>query len=209
MTEGNGPAALGVHLGSGRDGTGVVTAVGVTGPDVYGLAAAGRWELDLAAGGTGQLYHRARHLGEAEGQRLVTSGQAEVRARAEQGLRQIIRESAMSGVVIGCVAVPVDLDPDRAAVPLAQIVASHSLIHVAEAALYHEGLARAADAVGVPVVRFDSRSGDALSAVAVAGSPEDVDDIVRRFGAELGRPWRRSHRDAAAAALIAWSRIGS
>ncbi len=209
MTDGNRVGALGVHFGSGRDGTGVMTVVGVAGPDAYGLVAAGRWEFDLAAGATGQLYHRAKQLGEAEGHRLVGTGRSEVRVRAEHALHRLVRHAATSGVVVGSIAVPADVDPDRAELPLAQIVASHALIHVAEAALYQEAVAHAADTAGIPVVRFDTGVGGSLAAAAVAGSPEDADDVVRRLGAQLGRPWRRSHRAAASAALIGWSRLGA
>ncbi len=76
---------------------------------------------------------------------------------------------------------------------LQRILASHSLLHAAEGALYEEVLIDAAAKVGLPAVLVEERTIEIPHALDVAGK-------------ELGPPWQKDHKLAAAAALIATGR---
>jgi hypothetical protein len=76
---------------------------------------------------------------------------------------------------------------------LARILASHSLLHAAEGALYEEVLIDAAAKAGLPAVLVEERTIDIPHALEVAGKA-------------LGPPWQKDHKLAAAAALIATRR---
>lgn len=85
---------------------------------------------------------------------------------------------------------------------LAEVLESWHLTCAADGMMYREGLADAAAALGLDVVRYPRRSDPiALAADALEVSRERVDALLRELGRPLGKPWRKEHRLAAAAAL--------
>jgi len=91
---------------------------------------------------------------------------------------------------------------------LSTILRSHPLLHAAEGELYSEALADAAQAAGLPMVRFTTKNlvGDAASALDC--SPATMMEIVVKLGHGLGAPWAKDQKEAATAALLALHTVG-
>jgi hypothetical protein len=89
---------------------------------------------------------------------------------------------------------------------VAGVLASHSAMHAAEGQLYRDAWADAAADRGVAVALH--ARGDALGgAAALLGTTaERLGTAVSALGRELGPPWQKEHREAAAAALGELSR---
>jgi hypothetical protein len=200
-----GQIGIGVCSGTGRDGTGRVVVVAVRrAPAGGGVEVAWRGEVSLVPDGTsGRVAHGAAHLPEAEAEARLAGAHDEARRRAHDAL------SALAATLTGGpgaavpVVVPTAADAERADAPLAEVLASHTLIHVAEIALFRDALAEAAQDAGLPVARVVD---DDLTAAAAAsrGTPaEELADEVRALGKEVGPPWRKAERAAATAAVLA------
>ena len=247
-----GPVAVGVHTGSGRDGTGeaVLVAIrsgGSAGPDSGGAAGGAqflrRCAVTLVGDGTGQVLHRAQAVPPRAAAALVDDAATTARRLAGAAIADLLASldpdthtdadavvpasldadrnadvdaslgadasldadaslgadvdagagaHADAGVVVG---VPTGVDAEEADVPLADVLASHRLIHVGEAALFRDAVSVAADDAGLAVVRLVD--GD-VAAEARTRSAE-----LAALGRVAGRPWRRAEREAAAAALLA------
>ena len=172
------PVAVGI-----RDHTGWAVAVAL-GP---GPAVVDRRRLQLLDDSLPrQPYHAAQDLPLDEAADLVARVEAAALEAATDALRALC---AGLGRPVAAVAVgPAPRVPDS----LERILASHTLLHAAEGALYREAIAEAAAGLGLPVVRFDLKT--------VLG---EVDVDLAALGRGLGPPWQKDHREAAAGALLA------
>ena len=242
-----GPVAVGVHTGSGRDGTSeaVLVAIrsgGSAGPHSGGAAGGAqflrRCAVTLVGDGTGQVLHQAQALPPRAAAALVDDAATTARRLAGAAIADVLASldadlgadadllapraspdadasldadtslgadkhtgadvdvgagaHADAGVVVG---VPTGVDAEEADVPLADVLASHRLVHVGEAALFRDAVAVAAEDAGLAVVRLVD--GD-VAAEARTRSAE-----LAALGRVAGRPWRRAEREAAAAAVLA------
>jgi hypothetical protein len=132
-----------------------------------------------------QPYHAASDGGMslAEASRLI----AKVELAAERAARAATRDAAKGfgadavAVVGGGRAIPRELE---------RILASHPLLHAAEGALYEEAVAEAARANGLRVELVPP--GDLV-----------VSGALDALGRQIGPPWQKDHKLAAAAALRA------
>jgi hypothetical protein len=139
------------------------------------------------------VYHQAAELPLAEASKLVKRTKRAVQESASAalaGLLQELRSSAVSidaaGVTTGSMAVPSDLPA---------ILAAHTLIHLAEGALFQEAVAQACEARGMKVIRVRERElWSKLSA--------DVREEVDRLRGLIGPPWGADQKTATAAALV-------
>jgi hypothetical protein len=199
--------ALGVRDHAGRDltGTASLVALGLTGPDGDPVVV-DRREADLLGDPAlpGRVYHAAVGRAAEEAAALVDRA-AEAAARAAgELLAGIAATLDQAGHQLTGVAVAIDPDGldvlDR---PLPEVLASHTAQHQAEAELYRDALATAAEARGIPVTRYD-RSGLAATAAAALGAPPaELDRTLALIGRGLGPPWRKAHKEAALAAWLA------
>jgi hypothetical protein len=153
--------------------------------DVPGFV--GRREIGLAGPGLpAQPFHAAAALDLAAAGMLI--GQAE-RAAAETAadeLRALVASlpalPSVSGVavVVKAVAIPDSVE---------QVLRSHAWMHAAEGLLYREAVLAAALQCGWTAYAVD------LSTLPAA------DQVLGALGRDAGRPWRRTEKDAARAAL--------
>ena len=85
---------------------------------------------------------------------------------------------------------------------LAEVLASRPLTLAADGMLYREALADAAAALGMAVRRYPRGTDPTrMAADALGVDVAEVASVVARFGREAGPPWRKDHKQAAAAAL--------
>ena len=91
---------------------------------------------------------------------------------------------------------------ERLPVALEEVLGSRPLTLAADGMLYRETLARAASELGMEVRRYPRRTDPALLAAEAMGMEvAEVNALIARFGREVGPPWRKDHKLAAAAAL--------
>jgi hypothetical protein len=152
-----------------------------------------------------QAYHAAAGLPADRARQLIAEVERSASEAAKTALTQLLQDLQAQGhqlravgVCIGTSRIPAELDA---------ILASHALLHAAEGELYREALADAADAAGLPVVRFTNRSLLAEAAAVLDRSPADVGDTINRLGKGLGPPWARDQKEAATAAWYALSSV--
>ncbi len=87
--------------------------------------------------------------------------------------------------------------------PLEVILRSHPLVHTAEGELYRDVVARACEALGIPVVRLPAKELDKRAKTALSISESRMRAQLDAAGKASGRPWGAEQRECALAAWIA------
>jgi hypothetical protein len=159
-----------------------------------------RWELcddDLPRA----VYHAARDLELPAAERLVRRVGLSARRAAARQLQGTIEELESGGYqVVGAgIAVGSRRLPDE----LAEILASHPLVHTAEGHLFREALADAAELHGLPLTRFVQQDLYEQAADQIGTSDESLRAQLTGLGRALGPPWQQDQKEAAAAAWLA------
>ena len=91
---------------------------------------------------------------------------------------------------------------DNLPASLEDVLRSRPLTHAADGMLYRELLAAAAAELGMEVRRYPRKTDPTvLAAEAIGVDVAEIASVSARFGREAGKPWRRDHKLAAAAAL--------
>lgn len=150
------------------------------------------------------VYHAARDLDLPGAQRLVRKVEVAARRAAEGQLERTLDQLAASGYQVGAAAIAGAAR--RVGSDLAEILASHPLVHTAEGQLYREALADAAEHRGLPLVRFLQQDLYEEAAKQVGLSEESMRAQLTGLGRALGPPWGKDQKDAAAAAWLALAR---
>ena len=145
-----------------------------------------------------QVYHAAVGLDLDLARELVAEVERSAVAAAGYELAGLVAELTAHGHRVRGVAVAVGTT--RVPQELATILGSHPLLHAAEGELYREALADAAEAAGLPVVRFVGRN---VLVDAAAALERPIADTLAELGRGLGPPWAKDQKEAAAAALLA------
>jgi hypothetical protein len=119
-------------------------------------------------------------------------------ARSAQREAQRVLESLASSLSPTIVGVAL-----RACPPLPETIAArladYRAQNVADSVLYREALAQAARARDWSVHWYEAKT--VFSEAARALGRNDIDDLLRKTGAELGPPWQKDHKLAMAAAI--------
>jgi hypothetical protein len=166
--------------------TGSVTLIALRGTRRWPVFA-GRWEASLMPGDLpAQPYHAAAELAAAAAESLIRRGEAAAEEAALAALRSAVADLPQTASITG-VAVVVKAVSVPASV--AAVLRSHAWMHAAEGVLYREAVLAAA-----------RRGGWAAHAVDAPALPA-AEEVVAGLGAAAGRPWRRTEKDAARAAL--------
>lgn len=147
------------------------------------------------------VYHAARALRLDAGERLVRKSADLSLARAKASLHGAVEELASreydviaSGIVAGS-APP--------ATSLEAILASHSLVHAAEGALFRAAVRGACEALDLPVTEVRAKDLPSRAAAALGVSAAKVSERLAAIGKAAGRPWAKDQKDSCLAAWIA------
>jgi hypothetical protein len=160
----------------------------------YGPQVHAREQLDLP--GPVRPYHEAVGLPIDEASTLVDDATTRTYGLAGAAVRRLAAAYELVGVAIVAGAGSVRED-----VPLRQALESHGTLHAAEAELYRDALAEAADGIGLPVTLVAPRETPALGRRVLGCDDEDLPGRLTALGRPFGRPWTRDHKDALVAAL--------
>jgi hypothetical protein len=181
-------SVVGMHS---RTGTAEAVALAVSGRAGSSVTFRGRWSLDLLEDRADrQIYHTVSDLPLNRAEAMVRETIEVVAEIAVRHLGSIIRTLGTVdavGVIVGDFPVQDSLAP---------ILAAHTLMHAAEGALFRDALLDAATACGVAGVGVSRNQATEL----IAG---EYADVLAAVGAEAGRPWRKDHKLATVAAILA------
>ncbi len=146
-----------------------------------------------------QPYHALAALPLPEARRRLAHFEARAGALASASVRPLAERAAAAGAPLAAAGI---LDASgRGPADLAAILASHALIHAAEGNHFRAALAGACQGLGVSVTRLPRGQLEARAATALGRPAQQLADVVRALGAQVGAPWGA---DQKCAALLAW-----
>jgi len=153
-----------------------------------------------------QAFHAASGVPIEHAREVIMQVERSATAASERELRYLVHDLTTQGHQVRAVAISVP----TTSIPqdLSTVLRSHPLLHAAEGELYSEALADAAQAVGLPMVRFTTKNLVGDAAAALNRSPATMVDMVVRLGHGLGAPWAKDQKEAAMAALLALHTVG-
>jgi len=164
-----------------------------------------RRRIDLAGAAaartsaTVQPYHMARDLDIERARDLIERSTREATRLAEVAVRGTIDSlRAKDWAVAAC---GILLASGRPLPSLAEILASHSLIHGAEGEMFRQALQSAGESFGLRVLGAKERDLYPRVAAVFGASPEQLRSALDGLGRALGPPWRQDEKYAA---LVAW-----
>lgn len=141
-------------------------------------------------------HHEGLELALADAEELLNRVRQSVVEHAQSTLAELRSSHAIGSVVLQ--KSPFERLPDS----LAEVLTSRSLTCAADGMMYREALADCAATLGMEVVRYPRKSNEIAAAADEHGvARETVSALLSALGRELGPPWRKEHRNAAAAAL--------
>jgi hypothetical protein len=182
-----------------RSHSGWAALVAIAGPSTE-PSIVGRHRIEMCGDGLPkQPYHAAEDLELKEADALIRLCNKASRALALRAFRETMTPLRRDGhEVVGCGLL---LASGRPLPALAQVLASHSLIHAAEGEMYREALRAASRACELPLTEVKERElWDRCAKVLRLPLPS----LKRRlddWGRALGPPWRQDEKYAA---LVGW-----
>ena len=146
-----------------------------------------------------QPYHTAAKLTLDEARAFIARIRKEARAFAAGAIRNLRQNLQENGYTLDRSVIL--LSSARPLPALPKILASHSLIHTADGALFREALLHASKSCGIEALAFRERDLPAIAARALRKKPAQLTRVVNELGRSLGPPWSQ---DEKLAALAAW-----
>ncbi len=139
-------------------------------------------------------YHAAAARPQGEAQALIGSVEKAAAAAALTTIRGFVSS-------LGAVAAVGVVGGNRLLPELPRILAKHALLHAAERNLYEQAVIQAATRAGLPVTTIPATGklfDHASDVLGVALEPS-----LAALGKSIGPPWKKDHKEATAAALVA------
>ena len=190
-------AALGLRAHSGW-----AALVAVAGPIAEPIAVLRR-RVVLSEGTPRQPFHAAEGQPFGAAEDLIRRSTEEAAALAERAVKEAMAElTAMGHEAVACGLL---LASSRPLPGLAQILASHALIHTAEGELFRDVLRRAIRGCGLSLAEVRERELEAEAELSLRRSPAELQRRVADWGRALGSPWTQDEKRAA---LVAWLALG-
>jgi hypothetical protein len=186
-------AALGFRAHSGW-----AVLVAVAGPVAEPIAVLRR-RVALSEGTPRQPFHAAEGQSFAAAEDLIRRSTEEATTLAESAVREAIAELRAMGHET--VASGLLLAAARPLPGLAEILASHALIHTAEGALFRGVLRRASRRCGLGLTEVRERELEESASRSLRRPPAALQRRVADWGKALGSPWTQDEKRAA---LVAW-----
>lgn len=139
-------------------------------------------------------YHAAAALSLDDAPALIASVAEVATVAAEATLRGFVSS-------LGAIAAVGLVGGDRRLPELSRILAKHALLHAAERDLYEQAVIHGATRAGLPVTTIPA-TGRLLDDASVRLGVT-LGAALTAVGRSIGPPWKKDHREAAAAALVA------
>jgi hypothetical protein len=189
------PAALGIRAHSGW--AAVVAVAGNLTPKILERRPVA--VVDASLPGAKQPYHFARTLSLSDAEAHIAQCAKTGRLLAAQGVEAIAKSLRSTGYEIaGC---GVLTSSGRAVPALAEVLASHAMIHTAEGEFFRNMFADACLQFGIPVTRVRERELLDRAAEQLRMTSAKIRKQLITLGRDLGPPWAQDQKNAA---LVAW-----
>jgi hypothetical protein len=146
-----------------------------------------------------QPYHTAGRLPPDEGRAFVSRMQSEARGMAFKAIGDI--RDSLEGQGYQLTRCGLLLPSGRALPPLAQILASHALIHTADGELFREAIRHASGRCGLETTKVKDKELVSFASQILHMKASALQSRVKELGRPFGSPWSQDEKFAA---LIAW-----
>ena len=190
-------AALGLRMHSGW---GVLVAVA---GDATSLELMDRRRIvitDPKVPGANQPYHYAASLGLEESERYLANCAAISERLASASVGDLARELGLRRHhVVGSAVL---LAAGRPLPSLANILASHALIHTADGEFFRRAVRQACEGLRIPVTAMKERELHERAQTVFGNQASRVERRISRLGSSVGPPWTKDHKTAALAAAM-------
>jgi len=151
-----------------------------------------------------QPYHTAKKKPAADAGDFIAGMRAEARALAHQAIRSVQATLQRQSYQVECCGLL--LSSAKPLPDLAQILASHALIHTADGELFRESLLHSSERCGLEMFTVkESELFDRASAALQLGSEELMRRLIQ-LGTGLGSPWTQDEKLATLAAWLSLAR---
>src|SRR5580692_8187755 len=196
-------AAVGVRMHSGW---GVLVAVSGDANSVEVVERKRIVITDPAIPGANQPYHHAAGLGTSElglrqSEKYLASCATVSERLAFMAIEEVVRE--LEGRDYRVMGSAVLLAAGRPLPPLAKIMASHPLLHTAEGQFFRRAVIQACERLKLVVAETRERDLEDQAKATFGPAASQVQQRIATLGSSLGPPWKKDHKAAALAALIA------
>ncbi|MGD0136221.1 MAG: hypothetical protein ABSE57_29605 [Bryobacteraceae bacterium] len=149
--------------------------------------------------GANQPYHFAKDLPDPD--RYLAECAAASERLAWEALREVVSEARRrQKAVAGCAIL---LASGRKLPALANILASHPLIHTAEGEFFRQAFRRAGERLKLEVTGIREMDLDDRSQMTFGSSAKSLQREIAGLGNSLGPPWTADQKNACLAALLA------
>jgi len=149
--------------------------------------------------GANQPYHFAKDLPDPD--RYLAECAAASERLAWEALREVVSEARRrQKAVAGCAIL---LASGRKLPALANILASHPLIHTAEGEFFRQAFRRAGERLKLEVTGIREMDLDDRSQMTFGASVKSLQREIAGLGKSLGPPWTADQKNACLAALLA------
>jgi hypothetical protein len=153
---------------------------------------------DPAIQGANQPYHFAKDLTDPD--RYLAECAAASERLAWEALREVVSEARRrQKAVAGCVIL---LASGRKLPALANILASHPLIHTAEGEFFRQSFRRAGERLKLQVTGIRERDLEDRSHMTFGAGAKSLQREIAGLGKSLGPPWTADQKNACLAALL-------
>jgi hypothetical protein len=194
-------AALGIRMHSGW---GVLIAVSGNAALVEVVDRRRIVTTDPSIPGACQPYHHAATLGLPESERYLANCAAACARLAFAAIEEVVRElEARHCRVVGSALL---LASGRPLPPLANILASHPLIHTAEGEFFRHAVRQACEHFNVAVTPVPERDLAERAKASFGNAASRVQSRIASLGGSIGPPWTKDHKSAALAASLILAR---
>ncbi len=149
-------------------------------------------------------HHEGAELDVAEAEALVRKVQHSVAAHTRTALSRLQADLGAEHRLVS-IALQGGAGHPRPAT-FAEILESQTAMIAADGDLYRDALREAAEEVGMEARLIPRKGETELAAQALGVDAARAEKLLREIGRELGPPWRKEHRDAAAAAIAVLAR---
>jgi hypothetical protein len=147
-----------------------------------------------------QPYHAVEALAVEEAAQRLDRYRAQAEGMAHSALQHVGEDLAAYGFRLKSAGI---LESSgRKGSPLRSILASHSLIHMADGDHFRNALAAAAQRIGLVVCRVPVRDLDAQAEALLHRPLIHLQDVVSKMGRQVGPPWGADQKKAALLALL-------
>jgi hypothetical protein len=189
--------ALGLRMHSGW---GVLVAVAGEATSVELIDRRRIVTTDPKVPGANQPYHYAANLGRPESERYLANCAAASERLASAAVGDLVRELGLrQHRIVGAALL---LASGRPLPCLANILASHALIHTADGEFFRRAVRKACEGLKIPVAAIRERELIERAKTMFGNQAGRVERCMARLGTSAGPPWTKDHKAAALAGAL-------